>query len=888
MLKSHVKFHSANGKRQIMIADDEMINREILRAILESDYEVIFAEDGAQALQKTWDNRDTLSLVLLDLMMPAVPGMEVLRKMKENPETAHIPVIVMTSDQTAEVECLGLGAIDFISKPYPQAGVVAARVLRTIELSEDRDIIQSTERDPLTGLYNKEFFYRYAEQYDNFHKDRAMDAVVIDINHFHILNERYGKAYADEVLKKIGSTAVGMVGPDGGIVCRREADTFLVYCPHREDYSDFFQCASKSFEGEDRSRGRVRLRMGVYSCADKAIDIERRFDRAKIAADTVRGSFGGAIGTYDDAMHESEMYTEQLIEDFHRAINERQFVVYYQPKFDIRPDIPVLNSAEALVRWDHPELGMISPGVFIPLFEENGLIQELDMYVWREAARQIAGWREKFGFAVPVSVNVSRIDMYDPGLVETFLQILEENGISTGDLYLEITESAYTQDSEQIINTVNELRLLGFKIEMDDFGTGYSSLNMISNLPIDALKLDMKFIRTAFSGRRDTRMLEVIIDIADYLQVPVIAEGVETEEQLFALKAMGCDIVQGYYFSRPIPVDEYESFVRERASLGRIEEAEKEEEKKTPRKKTRDESDFATIAHALSSGFESIYYVDVENGHYVEFSAEGRYEDLQIKRSGADFFSDIRDSIEKNIYPEDQLRVSLFLEKETLISQLIGSQPFSMTYRLMVGGEPTSYTTKAVRARTHDNHHIVVGMTGVDEEMMLGNRPGQEPDITGHASGRDALTGVKSLQAFVQAQEVMNQRLAAGERPECAVVVFDVNGLKKINEAYGRKAGDEFIRSACSVICNTFKRSPVFRVGGDEFAAILEGQDFNNREALLKKMDEVDRWHADAGRVVIARGMAELRPGEDLQLQSVCDRAGAAMYENKKTLKGET
>ena len=543
MLKSHDRFHSANGKRQVLIVDDEAINRALLGATLEADYELLFAVDGQDALARIRENRDTLSLVLLDLIMPGMSGREVLRQMKADPDIAHIPVIVLTADAEAEVECLQLGAIDFIPKPYPQTGVVQARILRTIELSEARQIIRSTERDELTGLYNREYFYRYAEQYDHHHKDTPMDAIVVDVNHFHMINERFGTAYGDGVLRRIGEKVREMVRDTGGIVCRREADTFMVYCPHGKDYKDILENASIGLAGDDSVNNRVRLRMGVYENADKGLDIQRRFDRAKMAADTVRGSFSQTIGIYDNTLHERELYAEQLIEDFHKAISERQFLVFYQPKFDVRPEIPVLASAEALVRWRHPELGMISPGVFIPLFEENGLIQTLDNYVWREAARQIRDWKDRFQFTVPVSVNVSRIDMYDPRLIENFQEILSDNGLSPEEFLLEITESAYTQDSEQIIETVSRLRELGFEIEMDDFGTGYSSLNMISTLPIDALKLDMQFIRNAFKERRDTRMLEVIIDIADYLDVPVIAEGVETEEQLHALKALGCDLV---------------------------------------------------------------------------------------------------------------------------------------------------------------------------------------------------------------------------------------------------------------------------------------------------------------------------------------------------------
>ena len=562
MLKNHEKFHSANGKRTILVADDEQINRAILGAILENDFEVLYAEDGKEALDILEENREIISVVLLDLMMPVMSGMDLLRHLKEEPELQRIPVIVLTSDQTAEIECLSLGAIDFISKPYPQAGVILARVTRIIELSEDQQIIHSTERDPLTGLYNREYFYRYAEQFDQFHKEMDMDAIVLDVNHFHMINERYGKHCGDDVLRRVGESVRNVVRESGGIVCRRSGDTFMVYCPHREDYRDILENASVSFTEDAPSDNRVRLRMGVYSRVDKALDIERRFDRAKSASDTVRGSFAKTIGFYDSAMLETELYEERLVEDFSAAIRQEQFTVFYQPKFNVRSENPVLSSAEALVRWQHPELGMISPAVFIPLFENNGLIQKLDTYVWQHAAAQIRDWKDRLGVSVPISVNVSRIDMYDPGLVEEFQALLKKYELLPGEFLLEITESAYTQDSAQIISTVKRLRNLGFMIEMDDFGTGYSSLNMISSLPIDALKLDMKFIRDAFRDGKDTRLIELIIDIADYLNVPVIAEGVETEEQLNALRAMGCEIVQGYYFSRPVPAVEFERFLK--------------------------------------------------------------------------------------------------------------------------------------------------------------------------------------------------------------------------------------------------------------------------------------------------------------------------------------
>ena len=547
------------GKRQVLIVEDEFVNREILTAYLEPEYDVICAETGEEAREKIRAGFDTLSLVLLDLNLPDMHGRDILRWMREDVHFSKIPVIVMTSDKESEVESLNIGAADFITKPYPMPEVIRARTRRIIELNETRDLIRGTSRDSLTGLFNREYFYHYAEQYDHYHRDEPTDAIVVDVNHFRMINERYGKAFADEVLRRIGIAIKAYVRKNGGIACRREADRFLVYCPHLTD------CAALAYEAASAAgggmKGRIRVRLGVYSDVDKSIAMEQRFDRAKSAADTIRNSYNTSVASYDDRLHEKEVFAERLLDEFQEAIDRRQFQVYFQPKYDIRPDQPVLCGAEALVRWKHPELGMVSPGIFVPLFESNGLVRELDHYVWRETAAQQKEWKQRLGRAVPVSVNVSRVDMMDPELTEILRNLVEDNGLEYGDLHLEITESAYTQDAKQIIDTVNSLREMGFVIEMDDFGSGYSSLNMITTLPIDMLKLDMGFIRNAFSGEGDTRMLKVIVDIAGSLDVPMIAEGVETKEQMLALKELGCDIVQGYYFSKPVPAEEFEKFL---------------------------------------------------------------------------------------------------------------------------------------------------------------------------------------------------------------------------------------------------------------------------------------------------------------------------------------
>ena len=687
-----------NLKRHILIVEDEHINQMILGNMLGDGYEVLYASDGNEALEQVKSHKDDLAIVLLDLQMPQMSGMEVLKVMKEEEELKSVPVIVMTADQSAEVDCLRIGAIDFIPKPYPSPEIIQARVNRCIELSEKRNIIQSTERDSLTNLLNLDYFLRYVRMYDLHYHNTPMDAIVLDVNHFHLLNERYGKQYGDSVLSRIGKRVRQISREIGGVCCRRSADTFFLYCPHREDYESILDKASEGLVDEDVSANRVRLRMGVYSQVDKSLQIERRFDYAKIAANTVKSGYRKAVGIYDTQMHEAELYRERLLEDFKPSLESNRFMVYFQPKYDIRPDQPVLASAEALVRWDHPELGMISPGVFIPLLEDNGLILDLDQFVWRKAAARIRDWKDRFGFSVPVSVNVSRIDMLTPNLKSIFKEILEENRLGPDDLMLEITESAYTGDSDQVISTAKELRGMGmgFRIEMDDFGTGYSSLGMLSHLPIDALKLDMSFIRSAFGENRDVRMIELIIDIADYLHVPVVAEGVETQEQYLVLKAMGCEYMQGYYFSKPVPPGDFDRFLEERAAV-------KYEVTPVSRKA------YMSISKALTSDFESIFYVDVATDFYLEFYT-GNNGDLEIRPGGVDFFTDAREKLLERVSEDDVHKLREATSKANLICLAEQEESIQLSFAKLKNGVPVPYSLQTIRTRESDHHHLVIGV----------------------------------------------------------------------------------------------------------------------------------------------------------------------------------
>ena len=531
-------------KRRVLVVDDEEINRDILGNILGDQYEVDFAENGKKAHEMLHDRMTRYSLVLLDLLMPEMDGFELLGLIRTEEATANIPVIVMTSEKPAEVRSIKQGADDFITKPYDMPEVILARCERIIQLYEDKSIIRSAEKDELTDLYTKEFFHEYIRQIDRNCSDLNMDAIVLNIEHFHMLNEMFGRQMGDNVLRKVAGMLSDMLADGIGIGCRPDSDYFYYYIEHRDSYDEVFATLSKELSGISKIPG-VRIRLGVYQNVDKDISIEDRFDHAKYACDRIRGDYNRQIFFYNREENEKDLYHEQLINDIDAAIANRDLAVFYQPKYGIQCDEPELRSAEALIRWRHPKYGMISPGDFIPLFESNGLIQKLDHFVWEEAARQIRKWKDEYGCTVPVSVNVSRVDIYDSELENRLLKILKDNGLDAKELMLEITESAYADDARGLTAVVERLQGRGFKIEMDDFGSGYSSLNMITEIPIDVLKMDMRFIRNMNKDAKSLKLVELVIEIADYLGVPVVAEGVEDKTQVDQLKEMGCELIQG-------------------------------------------------------------------------------------------------------------------------------------------------------------------------------------------------------------------------------------------------------------------------------------------------------------------------------------------------------
>ena len=412
--------------------------------------------------------------------------------------------------------------------------------------------------DELTGIYNKQAFYAKTKEMLLDNPDKNFDLLRINIERFKVLNDLFGESTGDKLLRYIGKFLKEINLP----LCvsgRLYADNFVVcYEAGKGDSRrmiNTLQMVADSFAINNRTI----LSFGLYRIDDKTLPVSVMCDRANMALWKAKGNFKNPYCEYDEKMRQQVLKEQKIINAMEMAIQNKEFTLYLQPKYDIEKG--TIIGAEALVRWISLENGFISPGDFIPVFENNGFVYEVDKFIWEESCRYLRKWLDEGREVHPISVNVSRIDLYDPKLVQHLVDLREKYQLPSQYLELEITESAYTEDPEQIITITRQLREAGFVILMDDFGTGYSSLNMLKDIQIDVLKLDMGFLKSSDYSAKGGNILTAILIMAESLKMQTIAEGVETKEQVEFLKSIGCKYVQGFYYSKPLPVDEFEKLI---------------------------------------------------------------------------------------------------------------------------------------------------------------------------------------------------------------------------------------------------------------------------------------------------------------------------------------
>lgn len=513
--------------RKVLIIEDNEINREILQEVLENEFEVLMAENGQVGLDILKAHYQEISVILLDIMMPVMDGFTFLAKVKEDPALGAVPVVVMTAanEQKQEERCLELGAVEFLTKPYNPM-IVLGRIRNMIRMREASAMLTAIEFDEKTGLYTRQAFHHYASSMLREHPEEAYDVFMTDVENFKLINGIYGEASGDQVLKYIADT-LRTTFPNG-LAGRYGSDQMAVMVKEegkscRQQLEELIPTLTAGAPVSN-----LTLKVGLYENVDRSLDVSRICDRTISAVKIIKHNFEKNIGVYDEKLNsllEREHKMERAFED---ALKNGEFKAWYQPKFDAFTE--KITSAEALVRWVREDGTMISPGEFIPLFERDGLIARLD----EEMFHTVCMFQKK----------------------------RQEAGIPVKMVPIELTESAAFL-SIQIKELTKGLTEAGFSLDLDDFGSGYSSMMSLSVLPFDVVKIDKSLVDLIGDKQGDV-VLEATIHLAKKLGKKVVAEGVEEKYQLEALRKLGCDLIQGYYFSKPVKEAEFVEMLKTR------------------------------------------------------------------------------------------------------------------------------------------------------------------------------------------------------------------------------------------------------------------------------------------------------------------------------------
>ncbi|MCI1998894.1 MAG: EAL domain-containing protein [Clostridia bacterium] len=544
-------------KRTVLIVDDNKTSRKMLKKILDSEYEIVEAENGEKAISILNDKMD-VSVIVLDIVMPVMNGYEFLQICSITKSYQNIPIIVLTADKDTECEskCLALGAWDFVAKPYDTL-ILQNRIKNAVKKCNAVLI----ETDQLTDLFNKAKFFRETKKmlYDN--DDKKFAFVRFDIDGFSKINSFYGDNECDKLLVFIANELKKMSSDEEYFTYGRIEHDIFCFCTlyNKNNFDNLIAEMIKSITHYS-NKYYLKPSFGVYVIEEMNFGIERVYDLASFAAMECKGKYGKFVEIYDSEFTNTFVNEQYILNEMEYALESGQFEVYFQPKYNSKTNLP--EGAEALARWVHPKRGVILPDKFIPIFERNGFVSRLDYYVWDVVCRSIKKWIDDGIDPYPISVNVSKVELYNPRLADILDELVKKYEILPKYLNLEIAESVWVENPQVIGITIKSLKNRGFNILLDNFGSGYLSLNTLKGVIVDALKIDINYLPKDIKKEKSNKILVSDIRMAKWLNLPVIIEGVEDKNQVQFFKNVGCDYIQGFYFAKPMPIKAYELLLK--------------------------------------------------------------------------------------------------------------------------------------------------------------------------------------------------------------------------------------------------------------------------------------------------------------------------------------
>ncbi len=558
---------------KVMIVDDESTTVQLLQVFLEdAGYTRFVTTDRSnEAIQLLLAERP--DVVLLDLNMPEVNGFDILAEARAHPEVQHVPILVLTAsdDPASKLRALELGATDFLAKPV-DTSELGLRLRNTLAAKAYQDRL--TYYDPLTDLPNRHTFLdRLSDCLSGAQRKRRAGAVLhINLDRFKHLNDSLGHVAGDRILRVVARRFSGCVR-EADELCRSPAhgtyvsasriggDEFVVLLPSVRDKESLSKVAERILEVVsepmpwDNGELIITASIGIVVFPQQAADVETLLRSAALANARAKQLGRSRYEIYSRHCEAHSAAQLSLESELHRALARDELRLLFQPKVNVATG--QVEGAEALLRWQHPERGQVSPGEFIPLAEETGLILPFGKWALRAACQQLAHWHNRGLGDLGIAVNVASLQLKDGNLLSEVREALAHVGVDPCHLTLELTESAVIENAKENIETLKAIRSLGVRLSLDDFGTGYSSLSYLERLPIHELKIDRSFVSRIDAAGDDAPIVSAVIALAQRLGLRVVAEGVETEAQRDYLKRHRCDLYQGYLFAKPLPPEEF-------------------------------------------------------------------------------------------------------------------------------------------------------------------------------------------------------------------------------------------------------------------------------------------------------------------------------------------
>lgn len=887
--ETKIRDKDGNVVHRILIVDNDPKNLELMETRLCRFFYILTASDCIQGMEILKEYYGQVSAMLVSSSVASEEGCSALSVKMADPVLARIPLIIL-ADYLTEEECgryFENGVDDIVRKPY-SVSVLANRITQYIKMCEARKALSAMERDSLTGLYTKEAFYHHIDSYMRISGKRYM-FLMTDVEHFKLINSRYGKNIGDEVLRIIADRMAKAM--PRGILCRFGRDQFAAMT----EYSDDFNMKMV----EDILNETVNalpvphavIKLGVYKDVPLNMPASNICDRLLITLMGIKGKYGRNVAFYDSRMQEELNRKHQILESMEDSIEEKRFSVWYQAKYDCSTD--EIIGAEALVRWNHPALGMLQPPEFIPVFEENGFITRLDAYVIETVCSDLIRWKNNGTEIIPVSVNLSYRDLTEEGWIENRMEYIRSRGIGKKMIRIELGESAYTGSTEAIRSRISLIRERGFMIEIDDFGKGGSSFTALKDVPADAVKIDRSMIADMNSNEL---IIDMIISLSHKMNFRVIAEGVETFQQYSLLKNLGCDVIQGFYLAMPVTADEYEEMVRNDSAT-------EPASRKTTVKWKSFTKEFE-IRNALLECIRALSRCADEKSRIAglltiigEFYGADRVSVMEVNHDDNTLVSTY-EWCNDNVMPSPESGQHCEADKafEWFVSMSGGESMFiaaiedeeSPGYKFFRSMGVDSLIVSYLKADDIPVGYVCVHNPSVhiDTMVLLQSIASylvadleriRNYNRLHRISYIDVLTGLNNRRSYL---EYMRKEDVSSDRRSAAVAFIDINGLKRINDTKGHEAGDSLIRNVADILRENFSSDSIYRIGGDEFVVIIRGiseESFKDRIGVLN-----ESWHDEVSASV---GYVWSSGGQ--RLEKLISEADEKMYEVKKKYHSE-